>query len=753
VVAAACLMAAGLAAAPASAQAVPGCRASKQFTIEQVGKDHWKLTGAVEIDCDSYKLYADEVEVFTDRHQIVATGNVLYTEGSARISGDRAVFDTEQRTGTFFNAAGSASLGDRVNRDVFGGQEPDMYFFGEELSKIGPDRYRITHGRFTTCLQPTPRWELVTGSAVLRLDHYAMLKNTVLRVKRVPVFYFPLAYYPIKKEDRATGFLMPSYGSSTIRGFSLSGAFFWAISRSQDATFMVDWYSRTGFGYGAEYRYAASPSSSGDLRVYQLNEHASTYTTAGGGSAATTVPARRSFQVRGSVAQALPLRLRLRGNVDYFSDLTVQQTYHQDIYAASLRQRGYGLNISGNWGRLSASGIVGQNETFLGISDSYVTGSRPRLTVSRSAQRIGGLPLVFSIGGEVARIVRGNRTVDSPFVDEGLTRVDVMPQLRVPITRWQFLPVDAWAAFRDTWYSESLRDGVRVPEPVNRHYFRFGGSITGPILTRIWNTPKNGYAEKFKHVIEPSFSFERYTTVSNDAQIIKFEGVDFIVGGTTSATYGVTTRLLAKRREGAAGTSTREFLSASLFQTYYTDARASQYDYAYSTSFTARPPSNWSPISMSVRVSPSDRFNAQVRLEYDAAIRALQSVSVIGGVSSGSWLHVNGGWSQRRFTTQTLVLSDDFVNAGATLRTPSNRVGGTYTFHYDLGRRTLLQNRVVGYFNAQCCGFAVEYQTFNFPTGDPRFPVSRDRRFNFSITLAGLGTFSNLFGAFGGAAR
>jgi hypothetical protein len=271
---------------------------------------------------------------------------------------------------------------------------------------------------------------------------------------------------------------------------------------------------------------------------------------------------------------------------------------------------------------------------------------------------------------------------------------------------------------------------------------------------RIWNTPASGYAEKFKHIIEPTFTFERLTLVSNDAQIIKFEGVDYIVGGTTSATYGVTTRLLAKRREGEAGAATRELLSASIFQTYYSDARASQYDYAYSTSFSVRPPSNWSPISMSVRATPGDRFNTQLRLEYDTVLGALQSVSVIGGYSAGSWLRINGGWSQRTLpSSQAIVLTDDYVNADVTLRTSSNRLGGTYAFNYDLGRRTMLQNRIVGYFNAQCCGFAVEYQTFNFPTGDPRFPVNRDRRFNFSVTLAGLGTFSNLFGAFGGAAR
>ena len=473
------------AARPAAAQeSIPGCRLSKQWTIDRITKDHYKLVGAVEVECDSYKFYAEEVEVFADQHRLVAAGNVVYTEGTTRIAGDRAEFDTVARTGTFYNAAGSASLGERVSRDMLGGQEPDMYFYGKEIAKIGPDRYKITNGAFTTCVQPTPRWELASGTVVLRLDHYATLTSTLLKVKSVPVLYLPVIYYPIQRDDRATGFLMPTYGKSTIRGVTISDQFFWAIGRSQDATFMVDWFSKTGVGYGAEYRYVTGPGSEGNFRAYRLDEHETTYTTTSGDeTTVTVVPARQSYQLRGAVSQALPGRLRLRGNVDYFSDVTVQQTYHQDIYNASLRQRGYGLNLTGNWRGLSLSGTAGQNETFYGETASYVTGGMPRISVNRSAQRIGNLPLVFQVGGEFARLVHGTRQNDAPFVNNGLTRIDVMPQLRVPFTRLRYLPMDAYVAFRETWYSESLNEGVRVPESIQRRYVKMGGSITGPIVS------------------------------------------------------------------------------------------------------------------------------------------------------------------------------------------------------------------------------------------------------------------------------
>ena len=132
--------------------------------------------------------------------------------------------------------------------DMLGGQDADVYFYGDEIEKIGYKKYKIRRGGFTTCLQPTPRWQVTSGTVILNLDHYAYLTNALLKAKSVPVFYLPVLYYPINKEDRATGFLMPVYGTSTYRGFTLSNAFFWAIGRSQDATFMHDWFSKRGYG-------------------------------------------------------------------------------------------------------------------------------------------------------------------------------------------------------------------------------------------------------------------------------------------------------------------------------------------------------------------------------------------------------------------------------------------------------------------------------------------------------------------------
>ena len=104
----------------------------------------------------------------------------------------------------------------------------------------------------------------------------------VLRVKGVPVMYLPVIYYPIQDDDRATGFLLPTYGTSTLRGQAISNAFFWAIDRSQDATFVHDWFTQTGQGMGGEYRYVASDQSQGNLRLYRFSQNETEFTEDGG---------------------------------------------------------------------------------------------------------------------------------------------------------------------------------------------------------------------------------------------------------------------------------------------------------------------------------------------------------------------------------------------------------------------------------------------------------------------------------------
>jgi hypothetical protein len=130
-------------------------------------------------------------------------------------------------------------------------QDTDVYFFGEIVEKLGPKKYKITNGRLHhvssagTALGVSRR----IGHAEDRRLHAPAAGG--LRRERCAGLLSADLYYPTNKEGRATGFLLPSYSSTSLRGPSIRNEFFWAIGRSHDATFTYDWYSKTGQGTAA----------------------------------------------------------------------------------------------------------------------------------------------------------------------------------------------------------------------------------------------------------------------------------------------------------------------------------------------------------------------------------------------------------------------------------------------------------------------------------------------------------------------
>jgi LPS-assembly protein len=737
---------------PADAQSSPvmgGCAKWEAASEDARNiETHTILIKNVRINCNDVQLFADQAELLNDVDRIIAIGNVVFVSTGSRISAERLEFNTRTKTGTFFTASGIASLENRgIDRSLFGTQEPDAYFWGETIEKLGPKTYKITHGGFTTCVQPTPRWEFVANSVTLTLEKHALMNNMLLKVKDVPVFYLPAMYYPINKEDRATGFLIPIYGTSTLKGQMLKNAFFWAINRSHDATFYHDWFSKTGQGFGGEYRYIQSAASSGNLQTYVLREHDAVYQQNDGST--RTQPGINSYQINGSVLQSLPAHLRLTGSANYFSSLVAEQRSNQNFYGATNRTRSFGVNLVGNWGANTISSTVERNEIFSDVNNdnSNVTGSLPRITFSRAEKKLGPLPIYYGSSSELVTLVRTDKLGDQ-VKERGLSRFDIFPTVRFPFTKWPYLTFNSVVGFRETYWTESLaNDGTRVPESIQRRYFTLSTTITGPVLTRIWSTPTHTYAQKFKHVIEPTFRLSRVTPIDNYNNIVQLDNTDYVVGQVTSFQYGLNNRLYAKKENA------REILNVAISQSYYTDAKAAAVDREYqSSSFNATPkPTHLSPVALQLHASPTTTTDATFRTEYDTKFHGLRTLAANGGLTEG-WVQTTAGWSQTRYIPgfNLPASASHFLNAATTVRRPGGSFGGTYVFNYDVKKQDFVNQRLIAHYNSQCCGLAVEYQKFNFGAASSAIGVPQDRRFNISFTLAGIGTFSDIFGAFGG---
>lgn len=729
--------------AQAAATGLGMFESSSQFTLEQVTATHLRFTGEVEMESGDVKFFADEVDFYTNTNRIVASGNVVFSNAEGSIAADRVEFDASTGLGTFYEAAGILSLGPSVDPAAFGGMEPEVYFYAQVLEKTGARQYRLTRGGFSACVQPTPRWEITSESMILNLDEYAVARNMVLRVKGVPVFYLPIIYYPIQDGDRATGFLMPSYGSSTLRGQTISNAFFWAINRSQDATLFHDWFTRAGQGAGAEYRYVAGPRSRGNVRFYRFSQNETEFTGARGVS---VLPQKTSYEFSGELVHEIGTSLRARGSLDYFSDVTTQQLYQQDVYQASQQSRSVSLGLTGSFGPLQTSAVYNRSEVFSNAEDTVVYGSTPRVTANLAQVPLFGLPVYGSFNSEFAYQPYRFLSDDVVTRDDSRALFQIAPEVRVPLSRLTYLSVNTSATYRTTYYSRSFdENGAREDVPFVRQFVSLDSQIIGPVFNRIFDT-RNGFAERVKHVIEPTFVVGYAVSLADSARRpLVVASSDSAVDGSAQFTYGIVNRFFLRAPSvSAAPGATREFLTVELRQTRYTNPLSSSRDTTY-----ASPSQNQdlSPVQLLARVSPSATLTATTRFEYDVASGHGLKLFTTGGTLSAERATGTFNYSRARPTPESTP--SGYLTASTSVRFQGGRTTGNYGLSWDIARGHVVSQSVSATYMAQCCGLQIEFQNYSFPRS-PGFPISADRRFNMSVVLAGLGTFSNFFGAFGG---
>lgn len=704
----------------------------------------------VTIICDTAQFFADEVEYYSDQNLMKARGHVSYIDGAERITADRVEFNTETKLGTFWNAQGVMGIAGKPDpRSVLGATEADGFFYGERIEIIGPQKYRLINGRFTTCVQPTPRWEVKADEMTLVKDRHAVMKNAVMLVKDVPIMYLPIFYYPINKGDRATGFLMPSYGHDTLRGHTFSSAFFWAIGRSADATINYEYASKAGQGYGGELRYAQAPGSEGSARVAVFN----------GSDAPGSIFTSRTFQVSANVVQQLPAKLELRGVVDYSSSILTQQVSQQSLAGATSSTRSAAANVRGSYGRVLIDGEAGFIDTFYTATQGTRSGSAPRIGVTLSQAPIGSSKIYFGVTSNVAEIIRRVQIAD-PKTDANVGRVDINPTLRAPIGHLSFLSLTTSVGYRFTAWSERLsapNATTQVATPIYRQLLDLRADFAGPTFTRIFDSPNSNYAKRWKHVFQPTFSVSKTTAFKDFSLVPKNDGIDTLVGGSTNLSYGIQNRLLAKRATTPGGPATgQEVASLIIQQTYYTNSAAAYFDTTYQSSPYATVPSKFSPVAISATVQPAPGANISARTEYDTTYHAIGSISMGTGITT-SLIGLNASWARQ----DQLSTSKVAATLGQTIKTPAyhslttstsihtadRRFSGSWSWSYDLLRKQQLQSRFTGSYLAQCCGIALEYQVFNY--GGLSVGIQQDKRFNLSFSLAGIGTFTNLLGAFG----
>jgi LPS-assembly protein len=123
------------------------------------------------------------------------------------------------------------------------------------VSKNGASETDLHNASYTTCLKGDNFWSL--KATEVHLDHQEAVgtaMDVVVRIKDVPVFYTPYITFPLN-DERKSGLLVPSLGSSSETGLDVQTPFYWNIAPGSDATVTPRYMSERGLQINGEYRY------------------------------------------------------------------------------------------------------------------------------------------------------------------------------------------------------------------------------------------------------------------------------------------------------------------------------------------------------------------------------------------------------------------------------------------------------------------------------------------------------------------
>ena len=96
--------------------------------------------------------------------------------------------------------------------------------------------------------------------------------NMVIAGVHTPII-LPFAFFPMDKETRASGLIIPTFGDNDTRGYSLTnGGYYFNLSKNYDLALIGDYYTSGGYALRAETAYAARYKFRGNFNIRFENQ-------------------------------------------------------------------------------------------------------------------------------------------------------------------------------------------------------------------------------------------------------------------------------------------------------------------------------------------------------------------------------------------------------------------------------------------------------------------------------------------------
>jgi LPS-assembly protein len=734
--------------------------------------------GNVDVRIGVYRLQADKVTVYEASNRVVAEGNVVFDqEPGQRITGSRAEWNYATKLGFFVNSTG------------FTNQTQDgtiLYFTADSVEKVATDKIIAINAEVTACEENVPKWSFKTARATITLNDRVRVKSPTFRVKGFPVLYLPYASISIKRRDRASGFLTPTFSGSGSKGFRISNAYYQTLGRSADITLRNDIYTERGLGFGFDLRTRANSRSYFDMGLYGVKDRIF------GAKAGPGVPDQggTSFYIDG--VHYFPNGFVAAADVNITSSLAYRQIFSDTIQQAISPEERSQVFVNKNSGDYSFNLLARTQVTSL-PTVRIRTRQLPSITLDKRPSALKyfeRLPVYFSFEGGLEGVSR-KETVEDPVAFQlqvgptGIAintpsivqRLDVHPRFSIPV-HFMGWSVTAMAGLRSTYYSNSIDPVTRLvlSRDVIRGYGEFELDVRPPALARNYRHGDGSFF--FRHVIEPYMIYRKIEGITNFERIIRTDYQDAIAD-TNEIEYGIINRFFTRRStENVSGLpSTKrelpyvplanqpyEALTITLRGKYFFDPyfggalvpgqRNQFYPINTFSGFSyGGVPRRFSPLNIEARYRPRHNLFADLRTDVDVQKVGVRNFSLSLGVN----LRLVRAFQSFYFTRAISLVPSLQQFADATGHEPGTQRGsqwspavflgdpahglfGGASFFFDFqnrpreGSSSLVNSVLTLGYTWDCC--AVTVQNYHFNVG-----LRNENRTVFSFRLNGIGTF------------
>jgi LPS-assembly protein len=503
-------------------------------SLEATKESLWLLNGNVGIKQGDRQLKTTDATFDPQTQDFTTDHPVEYTDPSMRVQGKSAQF----------NPAGEAAFEDAQFELHAQGARGEA----KRISLSSDGELDLKEVRYTTC--PLGREDWLFKASDIDIDRSSGIgtgRSVRLDFKGVPILYAPFISFPVGVE-RKSGFLFPTFGTSTSSGTALGVPWYWNIAPNYDATLLPTYYSRRGLRLDTEFRYL-TPAGHGDVTADYLPDDLRF-----GGSRnlvrwvdqsdfsdhwrlnvdAANVSDNRWFEDFGLGPEATSIT---------YLDRIANLSYLSDDWFASLR-----------------------TQNFQTIDTTIADADRPYTLLPQLAVR-ALLPeqpfgLSFALDGEFSNFYRNAGTTGM--------RLDVEPQVRMPL-RGSGIYLEPAASWRYTTYSlQDVQPGQDRTPTRSLPILSLDGGMT-------FERPSGSHDQRLQ-TLEPRFMYlyvpyhnqdniPDFDTGAADLNLVQLFRTNRYVGAdrvsdANQVSIGVTSRLL----DAATG---QQFIAATIGQAYY----------------------------------------------------------------------------------------------------------------------------------------------------------------------------------------